>query len=178
MYPKVVSALVGAAVVGVMASAPGDVHAGPPADWSAIPAKTIKLLFPGQSSYQWVRSKEHKKAYKKVEKGKDCFGCHEGEEADVGNKLAAGERLEPHPIKGKQGLVNLAVQAAHDDQNLYMRFQWKTRNNFPGNAHPQIVYDGKDWKKVKLGTFGRFNRVKFGHGHGFIAGEKGVVYQQ
>jgi hypothetical protein len=40
----------------------------------------------------------------------------------------------------------MAIQAAHDSDNLYFRYQWKTRNAFPGSAHPQWIFDGKDWK--------------------------------
>jgi hypothetical protein len=40
------------------------------------------------------------------------------------------------------------VQAAHDSDNLHLRFQWKTRNPFPGTAHPHWQFDGKDWKAM------------------------------
>ena len=61
----------------------GPALAGPPADWSQIPTKTVKLFYPGQSSYQWLRSKAHKRADKKVKQGDSCVSCHEGEEADM-----------------------------------------------------------------------------------------------
>jgi len=60
-----------------------------------------------------MRSSEHKRAYKKVMQGDSCVSCHEGEEADIGNKIVAGERLEPTPIAGKNGSIDLAVQAAY-----------------------------------------------------------------
>jgi ethylbenzene dehydrogenase len=115
-------------------------------EWSNVPTKTITLFYPGQSSYQWLRSPEHKRANRKTQKGEACVACHEGEEKEIGDLIVSGERLEPHPIEGKQGTVDLAVQAAHDSDNLYLRFQWKTHNPFPGTAHPHWRYDGKDWK--------------------------------
>ena len=120
--------------------------AAPPSDWSKVPVKTIKLFYPGQSSYQWLRSPEHKRADKKVKDGVACAFCHEDEEAQLGQKIVSGERLEPHPIPGKQGSIDLAVQAAHDDGNLYLRFQWKTLNDYPGSAYPHFRFDGKAWK--------------------------------
>ena len=53
--------------------------AAPPADWSKIPVKTVKLFYPGQSSYDWLTGEEHKKgANKAVAKGEACLSCHEG----------------------------------------------------------------------------------------------------
>ncbi|NQV85191.1 MAG: hypothetical protein HQ494_15375 [Rhodospirillales bacterium] len=126
----------------------GPVLAAPPSDWSGVPTKTVKLFYPGQSSYQWLRSSEHKRADKKTKKGDSCVSCHEGEEVEIGNKIVSGERLEPHPIKDKPGVIDLAVQMAHDTDNLYMRYQWKTKNPFPGSAHPHWQFDGKDWKQI------------------------------
>ena len=100
----------------------GPAMAAPPADWSGVPTKTLKLFYPGQSSYQWLRSSEHKRADKKTKKGDSCVSCHEDEETEIGKLIVSGKRLEPHPIKGKQAVIDLAVQAAHDADNLYYRF--------------------------------------------------------
>jgi len=115
-------------------------------DWSNVPTKTVKLFYPGQSSYQWLRSKKHKRADKKTLKGDSCFSCHEGEEADMGNLIVAGKRLEPAPIPGKEGVKDLAVQAAHDDTYLYLRMQWKSQANREGRMHNMIRYDGEKWQ--------------------------------
>lgn len=124
------------------------VWSAPPADWSAVPIRTVKLFFPGQSSYQWLRSPGHKRADKKVIEGDSCVSCHEGEEADMGQVIVSGETLEPHPIEGKQAVIDLDVQAAYDGDDAYFRFQWKTRNDYPGIAHPHWRFDGKDWKQI------------------------------
>jgi len=120
----------------------------PPAGWSEIPTTTVKLFYPGQSSYQWLRGPGHKRAYKKVIEGDSCVSCHEGEEADMGGVIVSGEKLEPHPIEGKQAVIDLDVQAAYDGEDAYFRFQWKTRNDFPGIAHPHWRFDGQDWKQI------------------------------
>jgi len=136
----------GALALGLIGGLSLPALAAPPADWSQVPAKTVKLFYPGQSSYQWLRSSEHKRADKKVKAGDSCVSCHEGEEAEIGQKIVSGKRLEPHPVPGKQGVIDLAVQAAHDNDNLYVRFQWKTLQNYPGSAYPHFRFDGKAWK--------------------------------
>jgi len=113
----------GAAAFGLLASVSTAALAAPPADWSQVPTKNVKLFYPGQSSYQWLRSSEHKRADKKTWRGDSCVSCHEDEERELGQLMVSGKRLEPHPITGKQDVVDLAVQAAHDKDNLYFRFQ-------------------------------------------------------
>lgn len=123
-------------------------HAAPPADWSQIPSKTIKLFYPGQSSYDWLRSSDHKRADKKVIAGDSCVSCHEDEEADMGELLVSGERLEPAPIEGKNGWVDLEVQVAHDGKDLHWRFKWDTNMDRAGQMHNYIMYDGEQWAFV------------------------------
>jgi hypothetical protein len=116
-------------------------------DWSKVPAVNIPLFYPGQSSYEWLRSDAHENAVKEVKRGDACMSCHDEPdgEQDQGAELVAGGPLEPMPVKGKNGHVNLAVQAAYDDKNAYLRFQWKT-NGKAGIEYPYYRFDGKDWK--------------------------------
>ncbi len=145
MLYKEIIRCVGIMSAGLAAMLSTTAQAAPPADWSTIPVKVVKLFYPGQSSLGWLRSKQHKRAYRKVLKGDSCISCHEGEEADMGNLLVSGKKLEPHPVAGKPGVIDLAVQAAYDNENAYLRFKWKTRNNFPGSAHPHWRFDGAKW---------------------------------
>lgn len=136
------------AVIGLALVWATPLSAAPPADWSKVPVKKVTLFYPGQSTYQWLRGPEHKKgANKKVAAGESCVSCHEGEEADIGKKIASGQRLEPNKLGGKNGTIDLNIQAAYDDKNLYYRLQWKTKNNYPGTAYPFYRFDGKEWKK-------------------------------
>ena len=123
-----------------------NILAAEPANWSNIQVKTIKLFYPGQSSYQWLRSKQHERANKKVIAGDSCISCHEGEEEDMGQLLVSGKKLEPSPIPNKEGVKNLKVQAAHDNDYLYLRFQWKSQFNREGRMHNMIRYNGKNWE--------------------------------
>ena len=113
-------------------------------DWSAIPTEKVTLFYPGQSSYTWLRSDQHKGA-KLVTNGKPCTTCHKGKEAKMGGKTITGEMVEPAPIAGKNGSVELSVQAAYDDQNLYWRFSWKTNMDRPGQMHNYMRFDGEKW---------------------------------
>ena len=138
-----------AAAMGIAAATvfPGiSARASAEVDWSAVPAATVTLFYPGQGGYQWLRSPKHRRANTKVARGDSCASCHEGEEAQIGDLIVAGERLEPTPIPGKNGSVDLRVQAAYDSENLYLRFQWKTNMDRPGQMHNYVRYDGEKWE--------------------------------
>ncbi len=129
-----------------LATIPAFAAASATVDWSNVPVKNVTLFYPGQSTYNFLHSPKHKHgAYRKVRKGVACIECHEGEEADLGNDIVKGGALEPNPIKGKNGTVDLKVQAAYDADNIYWRFQWKTNDNRPGNMHDYMRFDGKKW---------------------------------
>jgi hypothetical protein len=117
-------------------------------NWSSVPATQVGLFYPGQSSYQWVRSDAHKGAAKSVMKGDSCTSCHDEKDAeqDMGSKLVKAGPLEPIPVKGKPGYVDLKVQAAYDDKSAFLRFQWKSANPYPGTEHQYLRFDGKEWK--------------------------------
>jgi len=117
--------------------------AAPPADWSKIPAKTVNMFYPGLSTYDWLISPEHKKGNTKVPKGERCAKCHEDDEEDMGDAIIAGDHpLEPTPIAGKQGFIELAVRTAHDKDNLYFQFQWESKSDGPTGV-AVMLDDGK-----------------------------------
>ena len=117
-------------------------------NWSSLPVVTVPLFYPGQSSYEWLRSDGHKGASRQVARGDSCVACHDEKDAekDLGDKLVQAGRLEPTPVPAKNGHVDLKVQAAFDAKNAYLRLQWKTANAFPGTEHQYLRFDGKEWK--------------------------------
>lgn len=139
-----------ALIIGITVIAAGSAMAADPAtiNWSKIPVTKVALFYPGQSSYEWLRSEAHKGANKEVQRGDACVSCHDAsdEEATQGAKIVKGHALEPTPVKGKNGHVDLSVQAAYDNKNAYLRFQWKTNNNYAGTEHQYLRFDGKEWK--------------------------------
>ncbi len=131
---------------------PSAVMSAEPADWSKVPVNNLTTFYPGQSGLEWIMSDAHQskdgkdQGHKEVAKGTDCYFCHEGDEAEMGDNIVKGGPLEPMPVKGKPGSVNLAIQIAYDNDKAYFRAQWKTRNPYAGDAHPFWRFDGKGWK--------------------------------
>jgi ethylbenzene dehydrogenase len=114
-------------------------------DWTKVPATAVSLFYPGQSSYEWLRSAAHPGAQVVAGDGA-CLTCHKGTEKKLGARLVQANKLEPMAVKGKDGTKELNVQAAYDEQNAYLRFQWKTNNPYPGTEHQYLRFDGKEWK--------------------------------
>jgi hypothetical protein len=113
-------------------------------DWSAIPRSEITLFYPGQASAEWLLGAEHKKGgAKAVKDGKNCLECHKGEEADIGDKIASGKRLEPKPFAGFPGTKKVTVQAAFDQEYLYLKISWPAKG--PGIYHEYIVFKDGKW---------------------------------
>jgi hypothetical protein len=142
----------GVLILGISMLTAGSALAADPAtiDWGKIPTNKVALLYPGQSSYEWLISDEHKGAAKETKRGDACVSCHddEKEERIQGAKiLKGGHPLEPVALPGKNGHIDLAVQAAFDDKNAYLRFQWKTNSKSnTGVNYPAYRFDGKEWK--------------------------------
>ncbi len=101
-------------------------------DWTGVPAREVTLFYPGQTSMEWVLNGSRHggaRVYKKA--GDRCFDCHEGEEAMMGKKMVSGEKAEETPIPGKRPGIPVEVKAAHDGENLYMRFSWPDSEHVP-----------------------------------------------
>ncbi len=94
-------------------------------DWGKVPAKTITVFYPGASPIEWITKGSEHGGARALRKGESCASCHHDEAADMGKKMATGQKIEPAPIKGKAGSIPVRVQAAHDGANLYLRFAWK-----------------------------------------------------
>jgi cytochrome c-type protein NapC len=63
--------------------------------------------------------------------GDRCLDCHEDEEVDIGDLIVVGDKAEETVIPDKRGSIMVNVQAAHDAENLYMRFQWEDGEHTP-----------------------------------------------
>ncbi|MCL2657633.1 MAG: ethylbenzene dehydrogenase-related protein [Betaproteobacteria bacterium] len=105
-------------------------HAAAP-DWSKVPVAKFTLFYPGVAPIEWATKVSEHGGARALKKGETCASCHYDETAEMGKKMASGEKLEPTPIKGKVGSIPVSVQAANDGTNLYLRFSWKQP---PGGA--------------------------------------------
>ena len=118
--------LVPASALSVMLGlAAGHAFAAAPADWSKVPTRKITVFYPGVSPMEWIMKVTDHSGAKGLKKGESCASCHDEEAADMGRKMVTGQRIEPTPPKGKAGSIPVTVQAAHDDENIYLRFTWK-----------------------------------------------------
>lgn len=113
-----------------------------PGDWSRIQAATITVFFPAQSSWQHLTSPAHAGS-NEVLAGVSCQACHKGQEKALGDRLVRPSPLEPSPIGGKRGWVEVSMRAAFDDEYLYLRFEWAAPQ--PGASHLLWRYDGTRW---------------------------------
>lgn len=116
-------------------------------DWSGIEAIPITLFFPGQASFEWVLKGSDHGGKRAVMTGDRCFDCHEDEEVDIGELIVSGDKVEPTPIPGKRGSILVNVKAVHDEDNLYMQFQWED------GAHAAIPF-------VESGKMDAENQIK------------------
>ncbi len=137
-----IAAAVDAAVAEERAKASGEEAAAPAGgggsdvggdvDWNAVASADLKLFYPGQASFEWVQNGKFHGGARPLTKGGDqCSTCHAKELDTIGNKIVAGGELEPTPIPGKRGVIDATVQAAHDDENLYIRLQWPDAGHNP-----------------------------------------------
>ncbi len=103
-------------------------------NWGEVPSREITLFYPGQSSMEWILTgKDHGGARPFTKLGDRCVTCHDKETAKMGQKIVTGEKLEPAEtvIPDKRGSIPVNVQASHDGENLYMRFEWENSEHTP-----------------------------------------------
>lgn len=95
-------------------------------DWSGVKERQVNLLYPGQASWEWVMTQSDHSGAGKFREGKNCSGCHEGEQADMGKSILSGShKAESAPAKGRPGSQTLFVKTAHDAERLYFQLRWK-----------------------------------------------------
>ena len=105
-------------------------------DWSKVAVKQVKVFYPGQASWDFLRDQDHGTGAAPVKTiKKACVECHVGEtgEYDINsnkiitgelNKAKSGDPLEPDGMAGAEGFKDVSMQAAYDADNIYLRFQW------------------------------------------------------
>ncbi len=126
--------------------------------WDKVPPYKATLFYPGVASWEFLLSDSHRLGGKNIKKGeRACIECHLDEATgnlDIGaEQIAAGnltmkrssQRFEPDPIPGKKGFLKVNVQAAYDDEYLYLRFDWES--------------NGSSWKEPPAAGEERFDSV-------------------
>lgn len=93
-------------------------------DWDKVPKRTIQVFHPGVTPIEWIVSKGDHGGSNGLRKGESCSGCHEDEgELNLDFERMAKE-LEPAGAP-KTRQFPVAVQAAYDASNLYLRLSFK-----------------------------------------------------
>jgi nitrate/TMAO reductase-like tetraheme cytochrome c subunit len=125
-------------------------------DWSKVPTLPVKVFYPGQAALEWVMNKpDHSSAADIIEKKRPCAKCHSGDANEVGAAIVAGKPvgasktiLEPNPPAGKVGFIPVNVQATHDGEKIYFRFEWVPPKNGDKKLDPKnevkltMMFDG------------------------------------
>ena len=122
-------------------------------DWSNAPSREITIFYPGQSSMEWtLNGRDHGGARPFVKLHDRCTNCHDKETADMGKKIVTGEKLEPEAtlIPDKRGHIAVNVQALHDADNLYMRFEWENSDHTPAPFVDGGKMDPKNQMKLAI----------------------------
>ncbi len=105
-------------------------------DWSKVPKRNIQVFHPGVTPIEWVTSRGDHGGSNGLRKGESCAGCHE----DAGELNLDFDRLAKAPLEplgapaGK--MFPVAVQAAYDAANLYLRFSFKAPGAGVNKADP------------------------------------------
>ncbi len=92
-------------------------------DWNKVNGKDVVLFYPAQMSWEMLLTQSDHSGAGKFREGKNCAGCHEGEEKASGKLLVNDKSTEPTPIAGKPGFVIANVKTAHDGENVYVRVE-------------------------------------------------------
>lgn len=110
-------------------------------NWGGVPAANITLFYPGVASWEFLLSDDHRLGAHEIKQGrKDCRHCHLSREGELdlkADEIAAGavrmkrshNPFEPEPITGKKGTISARVQAAYDNENIYIRVEWESKGS-------------------------------------------------
>lgn len=90
-------------------------------DWNKVPKRDINVFHPGVTPTEWVGKKSDHSGTAGLKKGETCVGCHEEKGTlNFNFKRLADKELEPKGAP-KTMYYPVAVQAAYDASNLYIR---------------------------------------------------------
>jgi hypothetical protein len=101
-----------------------------PADWSEVDSVEIDVFYTGVAPMEWMLGdvridRARHGGGRAFRQGDTCGECHADETRQMGELIASGEKLESNPVAGRPGAIPVSIQAAHDGENLYLRFVWK-----------------------------------------------------
>lgn len=105
-------------------------------DWSKAESKSVTVFYPGVTSWEFLKNKDHGTGAKPVIKDKkSCEACHinkKGKWDIAADDIISGELtmidseapFEPKPKEGMAGYMNIKAQAAYDTDHIYIKLSW------------------------------------------------------
>ena len=108
-------------------------------DWTKTGKKNLTLFYPGVASWEFLTSDDHRLGAREIKQvRKDCRHCHLSDEGELdlkADEIAAGavkmkrshNPFEPEPVPGKKGVITATVQAAYDNDHVYIRVEWESK---------------------------------------------------
>ena len=116
--------LVSLAVVGAFVAI-GSQSAIAAPDWNKAAKSTVHVFHPGAAPIEWLQGKGEHSGAAGLKKGETCAGCHvEDGKLSLDLKRLASKEMEPKGAP-KTMTYPVAMQAAYDATNLYVRLTFK-----------------------------------------------------
>jgi hypothetical protein len=131
----------------------------PAVDWDKVESVEIEAFYPGVSPMEWVLGdlrvdRVRHGGGRAFRQGDTCAECHADETRQMGELIAAGDKLEAEPVKGRPGAIAVKLRAAHDGETFHLRFSWKQPAAYGAEsmdpAHPVKVAFMLDGGKVDM----------------------------
>jgi cytochrome c-type protein NapC len=88
-------------------------------NWASVPAKSITLFTPGQTSLEWLMTPGEHKGADRFRAGAACLSCHTGQERVMGD--VARKKYDRAPLSAQPVTLPATVQFARDADTLYVR---------------------------------------------------------
>ncbi len=93
-------------------------------DWNKVPKRDVTVAHVGVTPIEWIKKKSDHSGTTGLRKGETCVGCHEEKGSLNFDMARIGKDLEPKGMP-KTAMFPVAVQAAYDKDQLYLRLTFK-----------------------------------------------------
>jgi hypothetical protein len=108
-------------------------------DWDEVDGRSIPMFQPGQGSWEWLLiPANHGAGARRMREGRTCLSCHEGEERTIGQRIGSGQVLEPEPMEGMPGTIDVDLKVTRDDDDLHLRLSWAALTAAPRAGDAEV----------------------------------------
>ena len=115
-------------------------------DWSQVPARSLTLFYPGQSTYQWLRSPAPR-AQPWCRRARRASPATRARRRSSATRSSRADPLEPTPRRGQERRPSSSTcRSPTTTRTPISASSGRTKNSYPGDAYPYYRFDGKEWK--------------------------------